>query len=150
MILALAFALALGQEPPRPSFAEWLAGVRAEAVARGLREEIVDAALADVTEPQPVILERDRSQAETVLSLETYINRSLTPKLTLAGREAFATHHELLDRIAEHYGVPTRIIVAVWGLESNFGRFSGVRPTVPALATLAWDPRRATFFRGEL
>ena len=153
MILALALAFTHGQDPAqpaRPSFAEWLAGVRTDAIARGIHEEIVDAALADVTEPQPVILERDRSQAETVLTLESYIARSLTPKLITAGRAAFATHHELLEQISERYGVPTRIIVAVWGMESNFGRFSGVRPTVPALATLAWDPRRATFFRGEL
>ena len=150
VLIALLFSLALGQEPARPSFAEWLAGVRTEALARGVREEIVDAALADVTEPQPTILERDRSQAETVFSLEKYINRILTTKLTLGGREAYASHHDLLAEISERYGVPARIIVAVWGMESNYGRFSGVRPTVPALATLAWDPRRATFFRGEL
>ncbi len=150
VIIALLFALALGQEPARPSFAEWLAGVRAEAVARGLRAEIVDAALADVSEPQPIILERDRAQAETVFSLEKYISRILTPRLILSGRDAYAKHRELLDQITARYGVPPRILVAVWGMESNFGRFSGVRPTVPALATLAWDPRRATFFRAEL
>jgi membrane-bound lytic murein transglycosylase B len=150
VLAVFTLALALGQEPARPSFAEWLAGVRAEAVARGVRAEVVDAALADVTEPQPVILERDRSQAETVFSLEKYIARSLTGKLILGGRAAFASNRELLDQISERYGVPSEIIVAVWGMESNFGRFSGVRPTVPALATLAWDPRRATFFRGEL
>jgi membrane-bound lytic murein transglycosylase B len=150
VLTALALALALGQEPARPSFAEWLAGVRAEAIARGVNEEIVDAALADVIEPQPIILERDRSQAETVLPLEAYLARSLTPKVILAGRDALAAHRDLLEQVAERYGVPSRIIVAVWGLESNFGRFSGVRPTVPALATLAWDPRRAAFFRGEL
>ena len=150
MIIALVLALAIGQEPARPSFAEWLAGVRAEAIVRGLREEVVDAALAGVTEPQPIILERDRAQAETVLSLEKYIARSLTAKLILGGRDAFATHRGLLGQISDRYGVPSRILVAVWGMESNYGRFSGVRPTVPALATLAWDPRRAAFFRGEL
>jgi membrane-bound lytic murein transglycosylase B len=150
VLSALLVALALSQEPARPSFAEWLAGVRSEAIARGLRAEIVDAALADVTEPQPIILERDRAQAETVFSLEKYIARSLTPRLILAGRAAYASQRELIDQIGERYGVPPRILVAIWGMESNFGRFSGVRPTVPALATLAWDPRRATFFRGEL
>jgi membrane-bound lytic murein transglycosylase B len=150
VLIALLAALALGQEPARPSFAEWLAGVRAEAIARGLHEEVVDKALADVTEPQPIILERDRSQAETVFSLEKYIARILTPTRILAGRGALAAQRDLLDQISERYGVPSRIIVAIWGMESNFGRFSGVRPIVPALATLAWDPRRATFFRGEL
>ena len=61
-----------------------------------------------------------------------------------------ARHKSVLADIAAKYGVPARIIVAIWGVESNFGRFSGVRPTVSALATLAWDPRRATFFRSEL
>jgi membrane-bound lytic murein transglycosylase B len=137
-------------DTPRPSFSEWLAGVRTEALSRGIRQEIVDAALSDVHEPMPVILERDRAQAETMFSLEKYIARRMTPKLIKAGREALSQHHELLAEIADHYGVPARLIVAIWGIESNFGRFSGVRPTVSALATLAWDPRRATFFRGEL
>jgi membrane-bound lytic murein transglycosylase B len=61
-----------------------------------------------------------------------------------------ARHKALLDDVSAKYGVPAAIIVAIWGIESNFGRFSGVRPTVAALATLAWDPRRSTFFRMQL
>jgi len=144
-------ALALTQEPAaRPSFTEWLDALRAEAVGRGIKPEVVDAALAGVEEPLPAILERDRAQAETVFSLEHYIARRLTPKLIANGREAFAAHRELLEEVGAAYAVPPRIIAAIWGVESNYGRFSGVRPTVAALATLAWDPRRATFFRGEL
>src|SRR3954454_19966040 len=113
VLIALLFSLALRQEPARPSFAEWLAGVRSEAIARGVREEIVDAALAGVTEPQPAILQRDRSQAGTVFSLEKYITRILTRKLTMVGREAYAAHRPLLDEISERYGVPSRIILAI-------------------------------------
>jgi len=134
----------------RPSFSEWLAGVRSEAIARGMKAEIVDEALEGVEEPLPVILERDRSQAETVFSLEHYISRRLTPRLIVTGREAFSRNRDLLREIGSTYSVPPQIIAAIWGIESNYGRFSGVRPTVAALATLAWDPRRATFFRGEL
>jgi membrane-bound lytic murein transglycosylase B len=61
-----------------------------------------------------------------------------------------AQHRDLLRAVGRKYGVQPRIITAVWGLESNFGRFAGVRPTIPALATLAYDPRRATLFRREL
>jgi peptidoglycan lytic transglycosylase B len=150
VVISLLLALGLAQEPARPSFSEWVAGVRAEAVARGLRPEIVDAALAGVEEPLPVILERDRAQAETVFSLEHYIARRLTAKLILLGRDAYARHRDLLEEIGDTYEVLPGIIAAIWGIESNYGRFSGVRPTVSALATLAWDPRRATFFRGEL
>jgi membrane-bound lytic murein transglycosylase B len=141
---------AQSSEPQRPTFSEWLAGVRAEALTRGIRQDIVDAALDEVAEPLPVILERDRAQAETVFSLEKYISRHVTQKVIANGREALAGHRTLLDEVGERYGVAPRIIVSIWGMESNFGRFTGVRPTVSALATLAWDPRRATFFRGEL
>ncbi len=137
-------------EATRPSFADWLAGVRAGALTRGIRPEIVDAALADIPEPLPVVLERDRTQAETVLSLDQYITRILTPKLVATGRERVAAHAALLAEIGAAYGVDPHVIAGIWGLESNFGRFSGVRPTIGALATLAWDPRRAAFFRGEL
>jgi membrane-bound lytic murein transglycosylase B len=56
----------------------------------------------------------------------------------------------LLRQVSDRYGVPPGILVAIWGLESNYGRFAGVRPTIGALATLAWDPRRSTMFRNEL
>jgi membrane-bound lytic murein transglycosylase B len=137
-------------EPTRPSFADWLAEVRTDALARGIRPEIVDEALADIPEPLPVVLERDRTQAETVFSLEQYIARILTPKLVATGQDRFAANRALLTEIGDGYGVDPHIIAGIWGMESNFGRFSGVRPTIAALATLAWDPRRATFFRGEL
>jgi membrane-bound lytic murein transglycosylase B len=154
---AVVFRVAQGFRPVvvaaqdvRPSFSEWLAGVRSEAIARGVKAEIVDEALEGVEEPLPVILERDRAQAETVFSLEHYISRRLTPRLIISGREAFSRNRDLLREIGSTYSVPPQIIAAIWGIESNYGRFSGVRPTVAALATLAWDPRRATFFRGEL
>jgi membrane-bound lytic murein transglycosylase B len=148
---ALAIAiLALQVDTARPAFSEWLAQVREEALARGIREEVVAETLDALEEPLPVVLERDRTQAEAVLSLEKYIARILTPRLIRTGRERFEEQRELLDAVAAKYGVPARIIAGVWGIESNFGRFTGVRPTIAALATLAWDPRRATFFRGEL
>src|SRR5919202_1862383 len=62
----------------------------------------------------------------------------------------YARHRSLIEAVGERYGVDPHIIGAIWGIESNFGRFSGIRPTIAALATLAWDPRRSTFFRGEL
>ena len=138
--------------PPavRPSFSEFLDGVRKEALGRGIRPEIVDAALSNVEEPLPVVIERDRTQAETVLSLEKYLSGHVTARVVKAGRAALMKHRTVLDEIANRYGVPPGVIVAIWGVESNFGRFSGIRPTIAALATLAWDPRRSALFRGEL
>jgi membrane-bound lytic murein transglycosylase B len=160
-LLAVASVVAVAGQDPTPqspaqaavatvSFKEWLNGVRDEALTRGIRVEIVDEALAGLEEPMPVVLERDRSQAEVVLPLETYVSRRLTRTIVRNARTKYAEHRTLLRQVSEKYGVPPQVIVAIWGIESNFGRFSGVRPTVPALATLAWDPRRSTFFRGEL
>jgi peptidoglycan lytic transglycosylase B len=149
-VLLMMLALVSAQDGARPSFSEWLDGVRKEAIERGIRQEIVDEALGNIDEPVPVVLERDRAQAEAVFSLEKYIGRQLTAKKLSTGREQFAAHRALLDEVAARYGVPARTIAGVWGMETNFGGFSGIRPTVAALATLAWDPRRATFFRGEL
>jgi membrane-bound lytic murein transglycosylase B len=146
----VALTLIAAQEASRPSFSEWLTGVRQEALSRGIRQEIVDEALGNLTEPLPAVIERDRAQAETVLSLEQYIERRLTPEVIRTGREVYERHRALLTQVGERYGVPPRIIAAIWGVESNFGRFTGVRPTIAALATLAWDPRRSAFFRNEL
>jgi membrane-bound lytic murein transglycosylase B len=137
-------------EVSRPSFSEWLAGVRTEALERGVREEVVDQALSTVEEPVISVLERDRTQAESVLSLEAYLSRRLTAAIVRTGRQKMALHRSLLDKVAAQYEVPASTLVAIWGAESNFGRFSGVRPTIPALATLAFDPRRSTLFRREL
>ncbi len=151
LVVLIVASMLPGQDAAaRPSFAEWLALVRTEALARGIRPEVVDDALGHIDEPLPVVIERDRTQAETVLSLEKYVARRLTPKVVRTAREMFAKHRTLLERVGGRYGVSPRIIVGVWGLESNFGQFSGVRPTVAALATLAWDPRRSAFFRAEL
>ena len=135
--------------PLPPPFSEWLTAFRAEAAERGIRPEILDQALTGL-EPVEQILERDRSQAEFTMNLETYLKRRLTPTMIRRAQQLFTEHHTLLQKIGEKYGVSSRVVVAVWGLESNFGRFAGVRPTIPTLATLAYDQRRGTMFRNEL
>jgi membrane-bound lytic murein transglycosylase B len=159
LLILLSITLAAQAPPPpqtasaadtRPSFAEWLEGVRQEALARGIRSATIETALRDIPEPLPVVLERDRAQAEVVLPLETYIRRGLTQARIRRGREMTARHKVSLDKVAAQYGVPSRIIAGIWGVESNFGAFSGTRPTISSLATLAYDPRRSTLFRREL
>jgi membrane-bound lytic murein transglycosylase B len=149
-LLLLVTALLAAQEPSRPSFAEFLAGIRTEALARGIRPEIVDAAFTGIEEPSTVVIERDRSQAEIVQTLEKYLSQRVTAKQVATAREMLVSHHDLLEEITATYGVPSSLLVSIWGFESNFGRFSGTRPTVAALATLAWDPRRSALFHREL
>jgi membrane-bound lytic murein transglycosylase B len=138
---------------PPPSvtaaFAQWLDGVRDEALKRGIRPETVKQAF-DGVEPVPQILERDHAQAEFSLTTQQYFDRRLTRETVASAKQYAKQYHELLLRVQKAFGVPPRYLIAVWGLESNFGRFVGLRPMIPTLATLAFDPRRATFFREEL
>lgn len=133
----------------RLPFDEWLKGMRAEAIERGVRPETVDLAFASLA-PLDIVVERDRTQAEFTLSLDKYLERRLAPRAVRRALEMRAAHRALVDRAAAAYGVESHVIIAVWGLESNFGRFSGVRPTIASLATLAWDGRRGSLFRDEL
>jgi peptidoglycan lytic transglycosylase B len=155
LIVLAASVLVGAQQPPtetvepRPPFDEWLNGVKAEAVSRGIRQEVVDEALGGV-EHLEVVVERDQNQAEFQLSVDDYLKRRLTPSLIRRARGLRADHRDVLRTVSAEYGVPAEILIAVWGLESNFGRFSGVRPTIPTIATLAYEPRRSAFFRAEL
>jgi membrane-bound lytic murein transglycosylase B len=137
------------QDPVRQPFDAWLSDLRQEALSRGISEEVVSKAL-DGIETLPVVVERDRTQAERTLSLDEYLRRRLSPKTLRTARQMRAKHRSLLARVSKKYGVPAGLLVSIWGLESTFGRFSGVRPTVAALATLAYDNRRAALFRSEL
>jgi membrane-bound lytic murein transglycosylase B len=142
-------AAAIPTVPALPPFDLWLSELRTEALTRGIRQEIVDAAFADIQQVDSV-LDRDRTQAEFSLDLTAYLKRRLTRPTVRTAQEMYTRHRALLTSVGKKYGVQPKIITAVWGLESNFGRFAGVRPTIPALATLAYDPRRATLFRNEL
>ena len=137
------------QDPPvQPSFDEFLNGVRAEATALGLKPETLEAALANLT-LEPVVIARDRAQPEAVQSLDAYVSQRLSARTIRTAREMAATHRGVLQQVEASYGVPPPVMVAIWGLESNFGRFTGTYPTVRALATLAYDNRRP-LFRTEL
>jgi membrane-bound lytic murein transglycosylase B len=136
-------------EASRPGFEQWLEDLRAEAVARGYSAALVQRALGTL-EPLPIVLQSDRSQAERTMGVDAYLRRRITPKVVQTARVMADRHRVLLRRIEKRYGIPLSLIISVWGLESDFGKFSGVRPTLSALATLAHDARRATFFRAQI
>lgn len=150
-LLVVAVAILAGQEPgqAKAPFEEWLKDLRREALEKGIRPTTVEAALGEVA-VLPVVVERDRSQAEQVLPVDTYLKRRLDARTVRTGRRVLRQQAPLLRKVAAKYGVPAATLVSVWGLESTFGRFSGIRPTIPALATLAYDNRRSEMFRAEL
>jgi len=130
-------------------FATWLAGLRREAINQGIRPQSVDRALQGVHEIARVI-ELDRTQPETKYTLQEYLDRVVTPGRIDTGVQKLQENRALLDQIAQRYRVQSRFIVALWGMESNFGQITGNFPVISALATLAYDGRRSDLFRREL
>lgn len=153
VLLALGLGLALGaagtvQAADQP-FDAWLEGVRAEARQKGISEATVKAALTGI-QPIPRVIELDRRQPEFTLTFQQYLDRVVPQARIDKGREKMREHRELLTRIERQFGVPARQIVALWGIETDFGRVTGGFKVIPALATLAHDGRRSAFFRKEL
>jgi membrane-bound lytic murein transglycosylase B len=136
-------------EPLSPPFEEWLQGVIDEAHARGFSDDLIDATLSGLT-PIPRVVERDTSQAEFTITFDRYFRTRVTPRVIRMGRQRAMEQRTLLQRIRAEYGIPPGIVLAIWGIESHYGQFTGAYPVFQALATLAWEPRRADFFRGEL
>jgi len=136
-------------EAQTTEFAAWLEGVKREALAEGISSRTVQAALAGV-EPIPRILELDRRQPEKTISFNEYVKRTINQARIDRGRHLLREHGSDLDRIGRKYGIQPRFIVALWGIETDFGRNMGGFKVVDALATLAHDGRRSSYFRKEL
>jgi len=132
-----------------PDFQAWLGDLRKEALARDISAATLDAALSNVA-PIPRVIELDRRQPEFTLSFDEYLTRVVPEQRIRLGRRLLAENGRLLDSIAAQYRVQPRFIVALWGIETDFGRLTGGYPVVDSLATLAFDGRRSSFFRQEL
>ena len=132
-----------------PPFDAWLADLIEEADGRGFSDQLIQDTLAGL-EPLPRVIQADRSQAELNPGLDRYLSTRLTRTMVTRGRTLMKQNATLLTRLEREYGVQRRFIVSIWGLESRYGRVVGREPIFRALATLAWEPRRAQYFRGEL
>ena len=130
-------------------FQTWLAGLRAEASAKGISAATLDAALDGLT-PRPRVVELDRKQPEFTLTFKQYISRVVPPARIRKGRRKFTENKAQLQRAGRRFGVQPRFIVAFWGIETDFGRHAGGFSVIRALATLAFDGRRSRFFRRQL
>jgi membrane-bound lytic murein transglycosylase B len=129
--------------------AQWIADFKKEALTQGISQGILDQALGDF-EPIARVIELDRDQPEFTLSLEQYLRRVVRKSRVDQGRDMFSRHRSLLGEIYQRYGVQPRFLIALWGIETKFGRMTGTFPVIHALATLAYDSRRSTYFRKEL
>lgn len=150
LIIALGFFLAFA---PKATAAEnlgaWIEGVRSEGVRMGISSATIVAALKGFT-PIAKVIANDRHQPEFTMTFAKYIGRVVSADRVAKGRKKLSENRKLLAEVAARYRVQPRFIVALWGIETDFGRLTGGYPVIHAVATLAYDGRRGAYFRREL
>ena len=148
-LAALISALLLGRAAAADPFEVWLNGLRQDAAAKGISQQTLAAALAGL-QPMPDVLDKDRNQPEFTMTFAQYLPKVVSEKRVADGRARMQQYADLLKKVGEAYGVQPRFIVALWAVESDYGRVTGGYPVVGALATLAYGSTRPEMFRAEL
>lgn len=147
---------AAGSEPDHDSmtnaqqaFSTCTAKLRDQAISQGLSRAAIDEVFTAV-ELIPRAISADRKQAEFTQTFSDYYNKRVTPTRVTLGRKLYTQHRQLLAKVELSTGVPAQYLLALWGLETNFGNYLGKLSIPSALATLACDSRRGEFFTREL
>ena len=130
-------------------FQTWLASFKLEARQQGISEKTINDALTGIKPIQKVI-ELDRKQPEKKMTFAQYKKNVISAARIEQGRQMLRTYHTQLSAVEKKYGVPKEFIVALWGVETSYGKNTGGFKIIPALATLAWEGRRSDFFKDEL
>lgn len=132
------------------SWSQHVQGLRQEALGKGIRPAVFDAAFAGLRAPVSRVVSLDRNQPEKRLTYIKYRNTRATSYRINLGRKEIQRYGNLLNRIGSQYGVSPCFITAIWGLETSYGRFMGKFPVIHSLATLSYNNRRSAFFRKQL
>lgn len=148
-VAAAALSIALPASAGAATFEEWLVDFKRDAQAQGISAATLTRAFKGVR-PIDRIIELDRRQPEGRMTFAEYRTRVLNDQRVRRGQELLRRHRQVLEQVRARFGVPPQVVVALWGIESSYGEFKGKFGVVEALATLAFDGRRAELFRREL
>ncbi|MDN6180678.1 MAG: lytic murein transglycosylase [Halomonas subglaciescola] len=130
-------------------FDQWRAEFRRYAAQQGVSEQTLAHAL-DGVRYRAKVIEHDRYQPEFVRPIWQYLDTAVSSDRVNTGREKLDAHRDIARNVERRYGVPAEVVVAIWGIESNYGSHFGNFSTLDAFATLAFEGRRREFARGEL
>lgn len=130
-------------------FQTWLTGFRVEARNAGISDATIQATLTNI-QALPKVIALDKKQPEKKITFAQYKKNVVNQQRIDKGRQLIAAHRAELDWVEKTYGVAPQYVVALWGIETNFGSNTGGFKVVDSLATLAWEGRRAAFFKAEL
>jgi lytic murein transglycosylase len=147
--IVLTVGAAIAAECQQENFGNWLEHFEQEATGLGISQQTTASALNGLTY-DPAIIARDHSQSVFQQSFEQFSGRMVSPDRLRKGANMLKRYGSILERIEDRYGVPAEVLVAIWGLESDYGVNQGKYSTVRSLATLAYDCRRSEKFQAEL
>ena len=133
---------------PQNNFQSCISNLKSQAMASGVNGSSYDQYTQNLT-PDYSVIEKLNYQPEFSTPIWDYLSGLVDDERVQAGREKLVQHRDVLNRVAATYGVPAETVVAVWGVESNFGDISGKYPLLQALGTLSCEGRRQSYFRGE-
>jgi membrane-bound lytic murein transglycosylase B len=134
---------------PNIPFSEYVTGLKQDALRQGISADTVDKAFADVQFIERAV-KYDRNQPEFKLTLDRYLPQAVPEWKVRQARQLYQKHHALLQKIGARYGVQPQYIVALWGIETGFGKMTGKYSLISSLSTLAYEGRREAFFKKEL
>jgi lytic murein transglycosylase len=151
LFVSLLFSTSLYAAQCGGSFETFLAAASRDAQAQGVSRDVIASAFAGLTVDQNVLAFDRRQRGTFRKSFEEYVATRVGASRIKRGRDALARHAAILGRVEKQYGVPKELIVAIWGLETDFGTGDmGKLPVVRTIATMAHDCRRTELFQGEL
>lgn len=135
--------------PSSTSFNQWVTEFRTYALANGISAKTFDNAFAGVT-PDPDVIKSDRSQPEFTRPVWEYLNGAVSDLRLKNGFKQITEHQNTLEQIESTYNVDHQVIIAIWGMESGYGHFTGNKKVIRSLATLAYEGRRSKFAKEQL
>ncbi len=142
--------LVLSHTAEASDFKTWVGAFKNDAMRQGVTSHTYDMAFQDVV-PNMRTIELDRKQPErTKMGFTKYLSNVMSQTRIDNGRVGLSQNRTLLDAVESRYGVPAEVVVALWGIETSYGKNTGGFDLIAALATLAWEGRRAEFFKSEL
>lgn len=153
MQFTLALVLVLGllsQAGAEDTWQAWVQEFRAEAINDGIKPAVFDSVFSGIPGPNPTVLKYYHSQPERRLTFLEYRQTRANSQRIQAGRKEYQKNKTLLNSIHQRYGVDACVVVALWGLETEYGHFMGNFSVPNSLATLAYASNRKNFFRHEL
>lgn len=151
IILSVAALLSFSANTAKAeTFDEFLTGVRAELTQKNISVDIFNEAMAGVTAPDKTVYKKLKKQPESTFTFEGYLSRLASPTRIKNGLSKQAKYQDDLNRIEAKYKLPQEVVLALWGVESAYGKLAGKHKIIPSLASLAYESHRRKFFRGEL